>query len=63
MAIDKLGRRPVLLIGALGMGVSQYIVAATGIATSASNSSAVQAQFAFICICKFLDLDWHTSAR
>lgn len=52
VAIDKLGRRPVLLIGALGMGISQYIVAATGIATSANNGAAVQAQFAFVCICK-----------
>lgn len=49
-AIDKFGRRPVLLVGALGMGISQYIVAATGAATPLSNNSAVIAQFAFICI-------------
>ncbi|UDD56932.1 hypothetical protein AFCA_004452 [Aspergillus flavus] len=36
-AIDRFGRRPVLLTGALGMGVSQYIVAACGAATPTSN--------------------------
>ncbi|KAF1347513.1 putative transporter [Delphinella strobiligena] len=49
-AIDKLGRRPVLLIGALGMGVSQYIVAACGAATDVSNFSSAAAQLAFVCI-------------
>ncbi|KAF1988877.1 putative transporter, partial [Aulographum hederae CBS 113979] len=49
-AIDKFGRRPVLFVGALGMGICQYIVAATGAATPASNSPAIIAQFAFICI-------------
>ncbi|KAF2722251.1 general substrate transporter [Polychaeton citri CBS 116435] len=49
-AIDAFGRRTVLLVGALGMGVSQYIVAACGAATPTTNDSSVAAQFAFICI-------------
>ena len=49
-AIDKLGRRPILLIGALGMGICQYVVGACGVATSLTNGSSAQAQFAFICI-------------
>lgn len=49
-AIDKFGRRPVLLTGALGMGICQYVVAACGIATSLTNSASTAAQFAFICI-------------
>ncbi|KAK8214823.1 Plasma membrane low glucose sensor [Zalaria obscura] len=49
-AIDKFGRRPVLLVGALGMGVSQYIVAACGAATTLDNGASATAQFAFICI-------------
>ncbi|CEN62312.1 hypothetical protein ASPCAL08949 [Aspergillus calidoustus] len=49
-AIDRFGRRPVLLTGAIGMGVSQYIVAACGAATPVSNFTSQCAQFAFICI-------------
>ncbi|CAG8889955.1 unnamed protein product [Penicillium salamii] len=49
-AIDHFGRRPVLLTGALGMGVSQYIVSACGAATPITNFTSQCAQFAFICI-------------
>lgn len=49
-AIDRFGRRPVLLTGALGMGISQYIVAASGVATDKSDYTSACAQFAFICI-------------
>ncbi|KAK5129869.1 hypothetical protein LTR08_002746 [Meristemomyces frigidus] len=49
-AVDKFGRRFVLLTGALGMGISQYIVAACGAGTSSSNSASQTAQFAFVCI-------------
>ena len=48
--VDKIGRKPILIVGAVGMGVCQYIVAATGDATSVTNFSAVAAQFSFICI-------------
>lgn len=49
-AIDRLGRRPVLFYGALGMGISQYIVAACGVATAPDNNASAAAQFAFICV-------------
>lgn len=49
-AIDNFGRRPVLLIGAVGMGISQYIVSACGAATPISNFTSQCVQFAFICI-------------
>ncbi|KAI7082643.1 putative transporter [Hortaea werneckii] len=49
-AIDKFGRRFVLLAGALGMGICQYIVAACGVATTQDNSASQGAQFAFVCI-------------
>lgn len=47
-AIDKFGRRFVLLTGALGMGISQYIVAACGVATGSTNQASQAAQFAFV---------------
>ena len=49
-AVDRFGRRPLLLVGALGMGISQYIVAACGAATSTSNNASAIAQFSFICV-------------
>lgn len=48
--IDRFGRRPVLLTGAVGMGISQYIVAACGAATPTRNFSSQVAQFVFICV-------------
>ncbi|GAB7359659.1 hypothetical protein MBLNU230_g6838t1 [Neophaeotheca triangularis] len=48
--IDAFGRRPLLLAGALGMGICQYIVAACGVATENDNNSSAIAQFSFICI-------------
>ncbi|KAJ5945319.1 hypothetical protein N7516_005487 [Penicillium verrucosum] len=49
-AVERFGRRPVLLTGALGMGISQYIVSACGAATPITNFPSQCAQFAFICI-------------
>jgi len=50
-AIDRFGRRPVLLVGALGMGVCQYVVSAAGAATdTANNYASAVAQFVFLCI-------------
>ncbi|KAH6653360.1 general substrate transporter [Truncatella angustata] len=58
-AIDKWGRRPVLLWGAIGMCVSQFIVAIVGTTTTSQDSvgniivhnvEAQKAAIAFICI-------------
>ncbi|KAJ5720351.1 uncharacterized protein N7483_008285 [Penicillium malachiteum] len=48
-AIEKFGRRPLLLWGALGMIVCQFIVAIIGV-TDGSDHKAVAAMIAFICI-------------
>ena len=48
-AIEKLGRRPLLLWGALGMVVCQFIVAIIG-TTDGGDHQAVTAMIAFICI-------------
>ncbi|KAK9454611.1 general substrate transporter [Dipodascopsis uninucleata] len=59
VAIDKWGRRPVLLTGSIGMFFSQLIVAITGTATTSqdangniivNNEPAQKAAIAFICI-------------
>ncbi|KAJ5778812.1 hypothetical protein N7457_006532 [Penicillium paradoxum] len=47
--IEKLGRRTLLLWGALGMVVCQFIVAIIGV-TDGDNNSALSAMIAFICI-------------
>ncbi|KAK3065397.1 hypothetical protein LTS18_009240 [Coniosporium uncinatum] len=48
-AMEKVGRRPLLIYGGLGMVICQYIVAIAGTA-GGSNSSVVSAEIAFICI-------------
>lgn len=48
-AIEKFGRRPLLIWGALGMVICQFIVAIIGV-TDGDNPSAVKAMIAFICI-------------
>ena len=47
-AIERLGRRPLLIWGAFGMVVCQFIVAITGTVTQ--SPSALSAMIAFICI-------------
>jgi SP family sugar:H+ symporter-like MFS transporter len=58
-AIDKWGRRPVLLTGAIGMAVSQLLVAVLGTTTTGQdaqgniivhNAAAQKAAIAFICL-------------
>src|SRR5690349_21169937 len=47
--IEKLGRRPLLIWGALGMVVCQFIVAISG-TVNGTNPSVVKMEIAFICI-------------
>lgn len=47
--MEKVGRRPLLLWGALGMVICQFIVAITG-TVDGDNKSAVSAEISFICI-------------
>ncbi|KAK3897597.1 hypothetical protein C8A05DRAFT_47854 [Staphylotrichum tortipilum] len=52
-AIEKMGRRPLLLWGAVGMIVSQFVVAAVGVTAGRAelhNDEAVKTMIAFICI-------------
>jgi MFS transporter, SP family, sugar:H+ symporter len=48
--VEKLGRRNLLLLGAVGMCVCQFIVAITGTATDQDDKSAQKAAIAFVCI-------------
>lgn len=50
--IEKYGRRTILLWGALGMVICQFIVAIIGV-TDGQNHHAVSAMIAFICIYVF----------
>lgn len=49
-AIEKVGRRPLLIWGALGMVVCQFIVAIVGVSSVGKEPAAVRAEIAFICI-------------
>ncbi|KAJ5825372.1 hypothetical protein N7474_002510 [Penicillium riverlandense] len=48
-AMERVGRRPLLLWGALGMVICQFIVAILGV-TDGNNPQALSAMVAFICI-------------
>lgn len=50
LLMDKLGRRKILIIGASGMLVCQYIIAIVGTAVGQENRAAQQTLIAFICI-------------
>ena len=49
-AVDNLGRRRLLLIGAAGMCICEYIVAIVGVTTPTTNQSAQKSLVAFVCI-------------
>lgn len=48
--VEKWGRRNLLLFGAVGMAVCQFIVAITGTVAGVDNQSAQKALVAFVCI-------------
>ncbi|KAK4987460.1 Plasma membrane low glucose sensor [Elasticomyces elasticus] len=48
--VEKLGRRNLLLLGAVGMAVCQFIVAITGTVSGTTNKAAQQVAIAFVCI-------------
>lgn len=48
--IERFGRRPLLIWGALGMLTCQFLVAIIGSAVDKSNTSATSAMIAFICL-------------
>ena len=48
--VEKLGRRNLLLLGAIGMCVCQFIVAITGTVAGTSDLAAQRAAIAFVCI-------------
>ena len=59
--IDRVGRRRLLLIGAIGMCVCEFIVAIVGVTvgnvdpvTQAVNTTAQKVLIAFVCMCVFL---------
>lgn len=47
--VEKLGRRDLLLLGAIGMTVSQFIVAIVGTVVGTTNITAQRAGIAFTC--------------
>jgi SP family sugar:H+ symporter-like MFS transporter len=48
--VEKLGRRNLLLLGAVGMCVCQYIVAITGTVAGTTDLPAQRTAIAFVCI-------------
>ena len=48
--VEAWGRRPLLLFGAIGMAVCQFIVAGVGTGAGLENVAAQQALIAFVCI-------------
>jgi len=48
--VERFGRRRLLLVGAVGMTICEFIIAIVGSTTSASNQSAQSAEVAFVCI-------------
>ena len=62
-AADHVGRRPLMLIGAAGMGIAQLIVAITGTAISSDNEAGQKVLVAFVMIfIAFFATTWATLA-
>jgi SP family sugar:H+ symporter-like MFS transporter len=47
--VERFGRRRLLLVGAIGMTVCEYIIAIIGSTTSQGNQSAQSAEVALVC--------------
>ena len=47
--VERYGRRRLLLVGAIGMTICEFIIAIIGSTTSQSNQSAQSAEVAFVC--------------
>ncbi|KFY06210.1 hypothetical protein V491_08783, partial [Pseudogymnoascus sp. VKM F-3775] len=64
--VERFGRRRILIIGAMGMIIAQFIVGIIGVTAGASgkdNQAAVKAMIAFICInISFFATTWGPSA-
>jgi nitrate/nitrite transporter NarK len=54
--VEKMGRRNLLLMGAIGMAVCQFIVAITGTVAGTDDLPAQRAAIAFVCIYIFVGL-------
>jgi sugar porter (SP) family MFS transporter len=48
--VETLGRRNLLLLGAVGMAICQFIVAITGTVAASTNLDAQRAAIAFVCV-------------
>ena len=48
--VERFGRRSLMLFGAIGMTICEFIIAIVGSTTSTSNQSAQSAEVAFVCI-------------
>ncbi|KAK5706710.1 Plasma membrane low glucose sensor [Elasticomyces elasticus] len=48
--VEKMGRRNLLLMGAIGMAVCQFVVAITGTVAGTTDQAAQRAAIAFVCI-------------
>ena len=48
--VERFGRRRLLLVGAIGMTICEFIIAIVGSTTSQGNQSAQSAEVAFVCI-------------
>jgi sugar porter (SP) family MFS transporter len=48
--VERFGRRRLLLVGAVGMTICEFIIAIIGSTTSLTNQSAQSAEVAFVCI-------------
>jgi len=48
--VERFGRRRLLLVGAIGMTICEFVIAIVGSTTSTSNQAAQSAEVAFVCI-------------